>query len=140
MTEYHRKTQNNIQELLKLKIIVEKNPNYYLDEIALVFGIDTGKSLHLTTVWSVEVTFSSFSTVTDIALPSPAYLNKITIISPPSVAFEIINIFGRRNEGRDEEGASGLILFRANFFHLHNGCDFFRTISLGGGYLNALEK
>ena len=51
MTGYHRSTQINEQELLKLKMIVDENPNYCLHEIALVFEIDTGKFLQPTTIW-----------------------------------------------------------------------------------------
>jgi len=48
---YGRNMKINERELLKLKSIVDKHPNYYLDEIALVFGIDTGKFLHPSTIW-----------------------------------------------------------------------------------------
>ena len=38
-------------ELLKLKQIVDQDPNHYLDEIMLVFGIETGKYVHTSTIW-----------------------------------------------------------------------------------------
>ena len=51
MKHYESNMRINEQELLKLKSIVDKNLNHYLDEIALVFGIDTGKFLYPSTIW-----------------------------------------------------------------------------------------
>ena len=42
----------NDHELLQLKQIVDDNPNLYLDEISLRFGIKTGKYLCDSTIWS----------------------------------------------------------------------------------------
>ena len=36
---------------LFLKNIVNKNPNYYLDELAFLFGVETGKFVHYSTIW-----------------------------------------------------------------------------------------
>ena len=41
----------NDNELLQLKCIVDRNPNLYLDEILMLFRIETGKYLHYTTIW-----------------------------------------------------------------------------------------
>lgn len=37
----HKNMKIDEQELLKLKAIVDAIPNYYVDKMALVFGIDT---------------------------------------------------------------------------------------------------
>ena len=41
----------NDNELIILKSIVDRNPNLYLDEISMLFGIATKKFLHYTTIW-----------------------------------------------------------------------------------------
>ena len=41
----------NDAELLILKKIVDDHPNQYLDELALLFAVRTGKFLHYSTVW-----------------------------------------------------------------------------------------
>ena len=41
----------NDADILSLKDIVDENPNLYLDEIAFLFGIKTGKYVHYSTVW-----------------------------------------------------------------------------------------
>jgi len=52
--KYKSMSQNakiNDGELLILKQIVDANPNYYLDEVTLLFGVKTGKFVHYTTIW-----------------------------------------------------------------------------------------
>ena len=44
-------TKINERELLVLKGILDKSPSLYLDEIALIFGMETGKYIHHTTLW-----------------------------------------------------------------------------------------
>ena len=51
MRGYHKNMWIDKRELTQLKLIVDEYPNYYLDEIALTFGIETGKFVHLSTVW-----------------------------------------------------------------------------------------
>ena len=51
MRGYHKNMRIDERELLKLEDIVDAHPNYYLDEIALIFGIDTGKFVHPSTIW-----------------------------------------------------------------------------------------
>ena len=41
----------NSEQLIELKKIVDSNPNLFLDEIALTFGIATGQCLHYSTIW-----------------------------------------------------------------------------------------
>ena len=51
MQGYHKNMQIDEWQLIKLKSIVVEHPNYYLDEIALTSGIDTGKFVHPLTIW-----------------------------------------------------------------------------------------
>ena len=51
MRGYHRNMRIDERELIHLKSIVDEHPIYYLDEIALIFGIDTGKFGHTSTIW-----------------------------------------------------------------------------------------
>lgn len=51
MTGYHKNMAIDEHGLSKLKSIVDENPNSYLDEIALIFGIYTGKFVHPSTIW-----------------------------------------------------------------------------------------
>ena len=46
-----KSTTINDNELLQLKMIVDRNPNLYLDEISMLFGMEMGKFLHYTTIW-----------------------------------------------------------------------------------------
>ena len=41
----------NTAELAILKQIVDNRPDLFLDEIAVVFGLQTGKFFHHTTLW-----------------------------------------------------------------------------------------
>ena len=56
-------------ELVTLKKIVDDNPNYYLDEIALAFHISSGKYLHYTTIWNYITNKMGYSlqTITPVA-------------------------------------------------------------------------
>ena len=40
----------NDADVLVLKDIVDNNPNYYLDELAFLFGMSTGKFVHYSTI------------------------------------------------------------------------------------------
>ena len=42
-------------DLLLLKELVDEDPNIYLDELTLLFGIKTGKYIHQSTVWKYVV-------------------------------------------------------------------------------------
>ena len=61
MAGYHKNTVVDEHELLKLKSIVDKNPNNYLDDIALIFGIETGKFVHPSTIWRYMTERLSYS-------------------------------------------------------------------------------
>ena len=60
----------NEDELQQLKQIIDKRPDLYLDEISLVFGIETGKYVHHTTLWQyiTENLNSSLQCLTERAL------------------------------------------------------------------------
>jgi len=51
MRGYHKNMQIDERELINLKSIADEHPNYYLDEIALTFSIDTCKFVHPSTIW-----------------------------------------------------------------------------------------
>lgn len=55
MKGYSKNTMVEEWELLRLKTIVDIHPNFYLDEIALIFGINTGKFLQPTTIWKYTI-------------------------------------------------------------------------------------
>ena len=40
----------NDNDILVVKAIVDENPNYYLDEIAFLFGMQTGTFVHHSTI------------------------------------------------------------------------------------------
>ena len=54
-------------ELLQLKCIVDTNPNLYLDEIALMFLIQSGKFLHYTTIQRYITTHFNYTLQTIMA-------------------------------------------------------------------------
>ena len=51
----------NETELHQLKGIIDRRPDLYLDEIALLFGIETGKYVHHTTLWRYVTVHLNYS-------------------------------------------------------------------------------
>ena len=46
-----KRAKINEADLQKLKEIIDRQPDLYLDELALVFGVTTGKYVHHSTLW-----------------------------------------------------------------------------------------